>query len=143
MATALDEFHALCRKHGIPRQAYEVVPGWYEDTLRADADAPRPDDISLAYVDCDLYSSTRTVLEFLEPRLKQGMLLVLDDYHSCTSNLPSGERRALVEVLGNHPRYRLVPYLRFGWSSLAFLVEDRRTLEDPVGIPDQWAAGVT
>jgi hypothetical protein len=137
MATGLNEFYNLCGRHGMPRQAYEVVPGWYDSTLRPDASGPRPNDISLAYVDCDLYSSTRTVLEFLEPRLKHGMILVLDDYYSCTSALPSGERRAVFEVLGNHPTYRLIPYLRFGWSSLAFFVEDRRTLPGAISIADE------
>jgi hypothetical protein len=131
MATSLREFEALCQRHGIPRTAYRTIPGWYEDTLRNGTTGERPQDICLAYVDCDLYSSTVTVLEFLRPRLKHGMILVLDDYFAWSPDGVSGERRALSDVLAGHPDYRLVPFMRFGWASLAFTVEDRRLLSSP------------
>lgn len=36
--------------------------------------------IALLHVDCDLYSSTRTVLSVLGSELNQGSLLVFDDF---------------------------------------------------------------
>ena len=33
--------------------------------------------------------------------------------------------RRLLEVLGNHPRWHLEPYWRFGWHGHSFIVEDR------------------
>lgn len=52
--------------------------GWFEDTLPGFlADHPGP--IRLLHVDCDLYSSTRTVLELAAPRLQSGSILVFDD----------------------------------------------------------------
>lgn len=126
MATSLDEFLAIVRAHGIPRDAFRVVPGWYDDTLDPNVGGERPRDICLAYIDCDLYSSTKTVLEFLIPRLKHGMIIALDDYFAYSDSDISGERRAANELLVGHPDYRLVPFLRYGWASLAFVVEDRR-----------------
>jgi hypothetical protein len=55
--------------------------GWFEETLprfAASLDSP----IALLHVDCDLYSSTRTVLANLAPRLTTGSLLVFDDFLS-------------------------------------------------------------
>src|SRR5438477_10578680 len=68
MATNVDEFHAICAANGIPREAYEVVPGFYEDTLSTSSLDEEPANIALAYVDCDLYTSAKAVLEFLRPR---------------------------------------------------------------------------
>ena len=131
MATPIQEFEAILCRHGIPADAYRIVPGWCDATLSPDAQGERPQDISLAYVDCDLYSSTRTVVEFLLPRLKHGMIIAMDDYFAYSATDVSGERRATCELLANHERFRLVPFLRYGWASVAFTVEDRTLLPPP------------
>jgi hypothetical protein len=64
-----------------------------------------PTDIALAYVDSDLYSSTRTVLEFLRPRLKHGMVVAFDDYFCWSATQPSGERKALEEYRAGDDRW--------------------------------------
>jgi O-methyltransferase len=120
---SLEEFHRRCRVHRVPRDAYTVVPGFFEETLGPGASGARPEKIRLAYVDCDMYSSTQTVLRFLEPRLQHGMILAFDDYYCCSASLPSGERLAAAEMFATHPRFRLVPYVQFGWHGMSFLVE--------------------
>src|SRR5512139_2115800 len=101
MKTSLEEFGALCRKNRIPESEYCTIAGFYEDTLsNVEPRAPRfPVDISLAYIDCDLYSSTRTVLKFLSGRLKHGMIVAFDDYFCYSRTALSGERKALIEYL--------------------------------------------
>jgi hypothetical protein len=94
LAMTLEEFHASCAKNRVPRDAYNVVPGLYEDTLSAMSDTDEPTNIALAYVDCDLYSSTKAVLQFLEPRLKHGMIVAFDDYFCWSpSQIPERKRR--------------------------------------------------
>jgi len=63
----VDKFHAACAKHGIPRDAYTAVAGYYEDSLPPLGPDMAPSDIALVYVDCNMYSSTVAVLEFLAP----------------------------------------------------------------------------
>jgi len=53
--------------------------GWFEDTLPDFANQLK-ESIALLHVDCDLYSSTRTVLSTLGPKLCPGSLLVFDDF---------------------------------------------------------------
>src|SRR5437763_2671447 len=58
----------------------EVHKGWFEDTLpgfRADNAGAT---ISLLHIDCDLYSSTRTVFEQLGDLLLAGSIVVFDEY---------------------------------------------------------------
>lgn len=75
----LDQFVERCDSHGVPRDAYSTVPGFFETSLPGLGGGP-PLDIALAYVDCNMYTSTVTVLEFLAPRMKHGMILAFDDY---------------------------------------------------------------
>ena len=56
----------------------ELHAGWFEDTLpRFFAGAPGP--VRLLHVDCDIYSSTKTVLSCTAPRLRPGSIVVFDD----------------------------------------------------------------
>lgn len=53
--------------------------GWFEDTLPAFLES-YPGDVRLLNIDCDIYSSTKTVLELLAPRIKPGAVIVFDEY---------------------------------------------------------------
>src|SRR5438045_953969 len=112
MATNIDEFHAICARNGISREAYEVVAGFYEDTLPPRSPEDEPANIALAYVDCDLYTSAKTVLEFLAPRLKHGMIVAFDDYFCWSATQVSGERRAWLELTAADRAWDWVPYVQ-------------------------------
>ena len=125
MATSVEEFHKLCRKNGIPAEAYTVVEGYYRDTLdRMSQDQP-PTNICLAYVDCDLYSSTNSVLRFLLPRLKHGMIICFDDYYCFSSTQVAGERKAMLECCETNPGWGFLPYRQCGTFGASFIVEAR------------------
>lgn len=55
-----------------------LVIGWFADTLPTFDFAGL--DIGLCSIDCDLYSSTRTVLQYVGPHLKAGCYVVFDEY---------------------------------------------------------------
>ncbi|MGA9854406.1 MAG: tetratricopeptide repeat protein [Gammaproteobacteria bacterium] len=68
--------------HGrMPSMPSQVVlhPGWFKDTL-PDFVTSQTGKIRLIHIDCDLYSSTHTVLEELYPLLQIGTVLVFDEY---------------------------------------------------------------
>jgi hypothetical protein len=119
----VDKFHAACQRLEVPRSAYSVVEGYYRDTLPPLGRDGAPTDVALAYVDCDLYSSTVTVLEFLEPRLKHGMIVAFDDYYCWTPTDVSGERAALHEFLTDHPEWTFHRYRDIHWAGTSFVVE--------------------
>lgn len=129
LSTTLEQFHTICANNKIPRNEYETVEGFYEVSL-ADSPTRAPADIALAFVDCDLYSSIITVFRFLQPRLKHGMILTLDDYYCYSSTQVSGARRASVEVFAANPDWRLVPYVQFGWAGMSYIVESKKLLDD-------------
>jgi hypothetical protein len=130
-AGGVENFHRACERHGIPRGAYTTIEGYYRDSLPPLGAEGAPTDIALAYIDCDLYSSTVSVLEFLAPRLKHGMIVAFDDWFCWSPTDVSGERAALAEFLAAHPEWRFDRYQNIHWSGLAFVVERADTLPPP------------
>lgn len=70
-----------------------------------------------------MYSSTRTVLEFLLPRLKYAMIIAFDDYFCWSATARAGERQAQLDVLEGNRKWCLLRYRDFGWAGRSFLVE--------------------
>jgi predicted O-methyltransferase YrrM len=61
------------------RENCELVVGWFDDTLpkfvRDNSQA-----VAFLHIDCDLYSSTQTVLRLLRDRIRPGTIIVFDEY---------------------------------------------------------------
>ena len=88
-----DSFEGLPEdwRPGFPRGAFnttlpevaanvELIAGWFDATLpKFVADQDRAP-VALLHVDCDLYSSTRTIFNFLGERIQPGTIIVFDEY---------------------------------------------------------------
>ena len=59
----------------------ELVVGLFEDTLAPFLDE-HPGPVAFLHVDCDLYSSTVTVLDLVGPRLVEGSVIAFDEYYN-------------------------------------------------------------
>lgn len=57
----------------------ELVVGWFDNTLPPFL-AAHPGPLALLHVDCDLYSSTRTVLTLCTSRIIKGTVIAFDEY---------------------------------------------------------------
>jgi O-methyltransferase len=131
LSTGVDEFKAACARNGLSASAYKIIEGYYDDTLMGDTSSQTlPQNVALAYIDCDMYSSILAVLKFLLPRIKHGMILAFDDYYCYTSEQVSGARRASVEVFSDNTKWRLVPYVQYAWAGMSYIVESRHLLVD-------------
>lgn len=119
----VDSFQADCDAHGIPRDAYTAVEGYFDATLPPLGTDEPPNDIAIAYIDCNMYSSTVTVFEFLESRLKHGMIVAFDDYFCWSPTQVSGERAVLHEFLQAHPEWHFERYKDVHRAGVSFVVE--------------------
>ena len=83
--------------------------GWFKDTLPKFI-AEHEGSIAFLHVDCDLYSSTKTVFEFLGTRLRTGSVIVFDEYF----NYPGWRKHeylAFQEIVRERSlRYRYLAY---------------------------------
>ncbi len=119
----VEAFRAECDAHGIPRDAYTTVVGYYDDVLPPLGATGAPTDIALAYLDCNMYSSTVAALAFLSPRLKHGMIVAFDDYWCWSPTDVSGERSAFDEFQAAHPQWNFERFKEVNWGGTSFVVE--------------------
>lgn len=97
-----DEFPAGSFRHDPPIiENSRLVIGEYTDTLTI-SDQVLPADIGLIHIDCDLYSSTATVLHHLAERIRSGCLIVFDEWHGY-DGCEAHEQRAWREHVQAHP----------------------------------------
>ncbi len=87
--------------------------GWFSETLPVFL-AENPGMADFLNIDCDLYSSTKTVFELFAPRIQPGTVIYFDEFF----NYPGwqqGEYRAFTEfVQANGVEYEYLGYNRLG-----------------------------
>lgn len=82
------------------RNNVRLVKGWFNETL-PEFVKEHTQPCAFVHVDCDLYSSTKTVFEALNRQLVKGTVLVFDEFF----NYPgwrNGEYKALMELCEKH-----------------------------------------
>jgi hypothetical protein len=122
-AFGLEDFRKSVAEAGAPMDRVVVVPGWFDATLAEGSPAtkqlPR---VSAAWIDCDLYSSTVPVLNFLATRLSVGSVLLFDDWR-CFRNKPDrGQQLACRQWLALNPHITLHEFVDFGFHGVSFTV---------------------
>jgi len=129
------QFLKNVKRRGADMSRVITVPGWFEDSLRPEN--PKLANLrkaAVAWVDCDLYSSTASVLNFLTDRLQYGALVFFDDWLGHRADANCGEQRAFREWLAANPHISVVEFVRMGWVGNSFVVHDSgsSSLHSPV-----------
>lgn len=75
--------------------------------------------LSFIYIDCDLYLTTKKILELLSRKLSKGGVIVFDEGNQNIKK--SGETRALKEFLKKNKKNFLKKYLRKGYQPDVYL----------------------
>lgn len=106
-ASSMDFTRDNLRRWNVPVDDITLIKGFFDVSLTA---ATRKEHnierASILMVDCDLYSSTQSVLEFVTPLIHRAAVFVFDDWDS--SDLASknlGEAKAYREYLAAHPEF--------------------------------------
>jgi|SRR5579864_5741998 len=117
------EFRRILQQSGFMRSEYDLFPGFYENSLN-DAAHARLDGCKAAivYIDCDLYESTRCVLQFIARYLVNGTIVCFDDYYCYKAAPDQGEQRALTEFIQEHKTIRFLPYFDYSPLGKSFIV---------------------
>jgi hypothetical protein len=107
----------------LPRVASNVrlIKGWFDETLPQFL-ADHPDDFAFIHIDCDTYEATRTVLDLIEKRIREGTVIVFDEYFGYRG-WRLGEFKAWQEfVLRHQVRYE---YLAFSAAQVSVRITQR------------------
>jgi hypothetical protein len=107
------------RGEGIPVVAdtVELHVGWFDDTLPQFLDA-HPGDVAFVHIDSDIYSSAKTVLDNLAPRIRPGSIIVFNEYF----NYPNWKRHEFKAFQEFCATYR-VEYRYLCWALYEVAVE--------------------
>jgi hypothetical protein len=100
-----------------------LVEGYYEDSLTDELKASLPRrHAGVVLLDCDLYTSTATVLAWIEDMLVPGSILLFDDWRVFGGREDLGQGKAFKEFLDAFPRWRAEPLWTFCKHGRAFVM---------------------
>ena len=104
-----------------------IVKGYYEDTIdKYFSDIQKDAKLIFANIDCDLYSSSKFVLDkLIEYDLVQdGCVFAFDDYNTSRANTNMGQRRAIYEINNSQDRWEFEPWFSYGPQGKVFFLHD-------------------
>jgi len=104
---------AFARSGKLPRVPKNVTlhKGWFDATLPGWLKA-NSGQVAFLHVDCDLYSSTKTIFEGLSSRIIVGTVIVFDEYFGYP-NWKNHEYKAFQEFVAEHQvTYEYLVYAR-------------------------------
>ena len=78
--------------------------------------------IALVHVDCDLYSSTITLLNLIKDKLETGSIIMFDDWFNYKGDKNKGVRKAFNEFLIKNTHIQAEEFLRYGTWCKAFII---------------------
>jgi hypothetical protein len=118
-----EEFRGNVRKYGIPDAKVISVPGFFCDTLNdRTAQSLNLTSFAVIHIDSDLYESARDALQFATPFVRDGTILVFDDWFQFLGNPQLGEQRALREWSDSHPEWAVTSFQKEGAYRNSFIL---------------------
>jgi hypothetical protein len=103
-------FNTAKRLPRVPRNVM-LYPGWFHEILPVWCQE-HAGPIAFMHVDCDLYSSTKTIFDALGDRLQAGTIILFDEYFNYV-NWRNHEYKAFQEFVAAHGiTYRYLAYAR-------------------------------
>ncbi len=102
----------------VPRNV-RLHPGWFEDTLPVWLEKDQGP-VAFVHVDCDLYSSTRTIFTLLADRIIPGTIILFDEYFNYP-NWEQHEYKAFQELVSE--RGMTYRYLCFARQQVVVRIE--------------------
>jgi len=121
------EFREILRRAGVREHEYELVAGYYEHSLKSSSlrDQLSGNSAAIVYIDCDLYTSAKQVLEFIKHYLVNGSILCFDDYYNYKASPAQGERKALAEFLAQYDDVDFIDWFDYSPLGKSFIAQLR------------------
>ena len=114
-------FKRRCRWAGLPPHRSHVIK---VDAMAKPQTPAGPDNIALAWINCQPHCTINAVLLGLEEQLKHGMILVFEHYDCWSRFERSGARNALLNLQQRRPDLSFIQHQRFGRAAVSWIIED-------------------
>ena len=116
-------FKKTLLKNGIDFKRVEIIDGWYDQSLNLDAKKKHQlKKAAVIWVDCDLYASTVSVLNFITDLVQDGTVIIFDDWFAFRGHPDRGEQKAFQEWLERNPQIKAVEWQKTNWRSNSFIL---------------------
>ena len=104
------------------KQSYQIIKGFFQDTLSKDPKEYGIKKARVVMIDCDLKEPTKLALNFIKNILQQGTIILFDDYIFYKGNENKGEFAAFKEFREKFPFIKFREAFEYGYGSKAFIV---------------------
>lgn len=124
-ACSFDQMKHCLEKRQVPPDEIIWINGWYDNTLTQDtAREHLIVNPGIVFVDCDTYSSSKAVFDFLAPIIKQPAIFCLDDWKLNDLDVKGmGEYKSFNEFLENNSHLTATEIPSYNRKSKSFLIE--------------------
>ena len=124
LASSIEFARKLLTRRGVDWSKTFLIKGWFKDTLTPDlVERHGIRHVGIAMIDCDIYTSARDSLAFVEPLIGDHAVFLFDDWHAgglAEQNL--GEKRAFDEFLRRNPDITTIQLPAYDENSAVFLL---------------------
>ncbi|MCW1930511.1 MAG: TylF/MycF family methyltransferase [Candidatus Kerfeldbacteria bacterium] len=123
-ACSFEQLQECLRRRGVDTNDITWVKGWYTETLNPHtAEQHALNNFGIVFIDCDTYSSSKAVLDFLASRITRPLIICLDDWKLNDLDIKGmGEYKSFNEFLENNPRFHAQEIPSYNRKSKSFLI---------------------
>lgn len=121
---SFEKMSECLERKGIDVNGITWIKGWYKDTLNLEiAKKCNIENLGIVFIDCDTYSSSKAVLDFISPLIKSPVIICLDDWKLNDLDLKEiGEYKSFNEFLESNPHLQASEIKSYNRKSKSFLV---------------------
>jgi hypothetical protein len=126
-ACSFEKMKECLKRKQIDPENIHWVKGWYENTLQEKTVHEFGiKNIGIVFIDCDTYSSSKTVLDFIAPLIKEAMIICLDDWKLNNLDIKGmGEYKSFNEFLDKNTHLEAQEIPSYNRKSKSFLIKPR------------------
>lgn len=120
---SLEEYQKNLIMGKVDNAKFQTIPGWFSETLNPKTKKELSiESAAIIYIDCDLYESTVPVLDFITDYVKDGTLIIFDDWYCFRGSPDKGEQLAFREWLKKNPMINASKYIDFPPIGSSFIL---------------------
>lgn len=117
--------HSILAATDYPSERLSLIQGDFRESLAKYQPNHLRSFPLVIHIDCDLYSSSLSALEWCAEIAGDGTWLLADDYWTYRGSPHRGQRRAIREVFTDHPRVEISPYCNYKGFGRAFIINHK------------------
>ncbi len=131
-ACSFKKMEECLKRRRIDSTSFIWVKGWYDKTLNAKtAKKYKITNPGIVFIDCDTYSSSRAVLKFIAPLIKNPLIICLDDWKLYDMDIKgTGEYKAFNEFLEKNTHLKAKEIKGYNRKSKSFLILPNKNKEN-------------